>query len=213
MSPPPPVVPGGLCAQTRPASLVWSRDRSNHIKLGNEQCDQSQLNFAWAWGTEKRCSAMPLFDVQIATLNEPDTESKTPSANTEKPGSKVWDHFESQEPACGPDWERSKARWSGGKVGSLPVIQARFPDMAAQLQRHLGGDNARCLTHADAARRLLITEGWGDCPNWHDITSGLLAAPHAEASLGDWPRGWQFHVSQIRNLCHRDRVLLSPIKM
>ena len=37
---------------------------------------------------------MPLFDVQIATLNEPDTEIKTPNANTEKPGSKVWDHFE-----------------------------------------------------------------------------------------------------------------------
>ena len=38
---------------------------------------------------------------------------------------------------------------------SSPVIQARFPDMAAQLQRHLGDDNARCLAHADAARRLL----------------------------------------------------------
>ena len=72
---------------------------------------------------------------------------------------------------------------------SLPVIQARFPDMAAQLHRHLGDDNARCLAHADAARRLLITEGWGDCPNWHDITGGLLAAPHAEAGLGDWPHG------------------------
>ena len=94
---------------------------------------------------------------------------------------------------------------------SLPVIQARFPDMAAQLQRHLGDDNARCLAHADAARRLLITEGWGDCPNWHDITGGLLAAPHAEAGLGDWPHGWQFHASRTRNLYYRDRVLLPTL--
>ena len=94
---------------------------------------------------------------------------------------------------------------------SLPVIQARFRDMAAQLQRHLGDDDARCLAHANAARRLLITEGWGDCPNWHDITGGLLAAPHAEAGLGDWPHGWQFHASRTRNLYYRDRVLLPTL--
>ena len=94
---------------------------------------------------------------------------------------------------------------------SLPVIQARFPDMAAQLQRHMGDDNARCLAHADAARRLLITEGWGDCPNWHDITGGLLAAPNAEPGLGDWPHGWQFHASRTRNLYYCDRVLLPSL--
>ena len=88
---------------------------------------------------------------------------------------------------------------------SLPVIQARVPDMAAQLQRHLGDDNARCLAHADAARRLLIS------PNWHDITGGLLVAPHAEAGLGDWPHGWQFHASRTRNLYYRDRVLLPTL--
>ena len=67
------------------------------------------------------------------------------------------------------------------------------------------------LAHPDAARRLLITEGWGDCPNWHDITGGLLAAPHAEAGLGDWPHGWQFHASRTRNLYYRDRVVLPTL--
>ena len=54
-------------------------------------------------------------------------------------------------------------------------------------------------------------EGWGDCPSWHDITGGLLAAPHAEAGLGDWPHSWQFHASRTRNLYYRDRVLLPTL--
>ena len=89
-----------------------------------------------------------------------------------------------------------------GAVGWGFRHQARFPDMPAQ-----GADNALCLAHANAARRLLIT----DCPSWQDVTSGLLAAPSAIAGLGDWPHGWHFHASRNRNFYYRSRVLLPTL--
>ena len=52
----------------------------------------------------------------------------------------------SQAPACGPDWERSRARWSGGKLGNSTRSHSRGCESATR----------GIATHAASLRGLVL---------------------------------------------------------
>ena len=69
----------------------------------------------------------------------------------------------------------------------------------------LTADAAPCFREADEARKLLIDEGWNNCPTWQAIQEGERPARPTDAGPGDC---WQFHATRTRNLHFRSRVLL-----
>ena len=97
---------------------------------------------------------------------------------------------------------------------ALAVLQPRCPNFVDSCLRSLTtGSGPRCLREAEAARRLLHAEGWGDIPAWAELAQG--ASPplrHGEdAEPGEWAHGWQCRASRIRNLFFCDRALLPSL--
>ena len=104
-------------------------------------------------------------------------------------------------------------RDSGGKI--LKFRNFRIPEYANQFCAELSEVEhvanqypplpipvglPRSLAEAEEARRLLVSEGFADCPSWDDILQGKRppSVSRVQSEVGEWAHGWQFYASRTR---------------
>ncbi len=76
---------------------------------------------------------------------------------------------------------------------TLPEVKARHPQTASLLldQLKLGADSqAPSIQAATASRRLLMSEGFQQCPTWEQLFEGQRPDPPTSVEPGDWAHGW-----------------------
>ena len=98
---------------------------------------------------------------------------------------------------------------------ALAMLHARIPEYANQLcaelsqVEHMANEYPAlsipaslpsCLAEAEEARRLLVSEGFSECPSWDELLRGKrppVVSP-IQREVGEWAHGWQFYASRTR---------------
>ncbi|CAE7567426.1 unnamed protein product [Symbiodinium necroappetens] len=94
---------------------------------------------------------------------------------------------------------------------ALPVLRARYPEVADGIVHELEGELARpCLRAAALAAHRLAEAGWEARPDWDACARGA-GSPAVDGELGLGNPGWQRHAVLAPLTSFRERVLLPTL--
>ncbi|CAE7943931.1 unnamed protein product [Symbiodinium sp. KB8] len=94
---------------------------------------------------------------------------------------------------------------------ALPVLRARYPEVADGLVHELDGEPAQpCLRAAALAAHRLAEAGWEARPDWDACARGA-GRPAVDGELGLGNPGWQRHAVLALHTSFRERVLLPTL--
>jgi hypothetical protein len=85
---------------------------------------------------------------------------------------------------------------------AMPIIQAKAPTIAAAILEDLDGEanpTSHSMQEARDARVLLESEQGTSLPAWATLAAGVRPPQNIDADPGEWRRGWQTSVSDVRN--------------
>ena len=104
----------------------------------------------------------------------------------------------------------SAAYWAAW-ADALPVLRARYPEVADGLVHGLEGEPTRpCLRAAALAAHRLAEAGWEARPDWDACARGA-GRPAVDGELGLGNPGWQRHAVLALHTSFRERVLLPTL--
>ena len=105
----------------------------------------------------------------------------------------------------------SPAAYWAAWADALPVLRARYPEVADGLVHELEGEPARpCLRAAALAAHRLAEAGWEARPDWDACARGA-GRPAVDGELGLGNPGWQRHAVLALHTSFRERVLLPTL--